>query len=63
MSAAVLIQLVLTILEAVISGLTSSKAAPELIDAAQKALAAVLAVQQTDVTYGQLEAARAKPQW
>lgn len=56
-----IIDLVLSLLSAVIPQLVSNKAAPEVIALIQSAIDSLNKVQNTPVTYSQLEGMRVKP--
>jgi len=63
MGAAALISLVLTILQSVLSAAKVGGVAPEVVGYIEAAVANLLKVQGTDVTYSQLESLRVKTEW
>lgn len=63
MGAGMLISLVLTLLESVLASAKVGGAAPELIANMEAAVASLLAVQGTPVTFAQLEGLRVTTKW
>jgi hypothetical protein len=58
-----IIDLVLTLLSSVLSSATTNKLPGEIIAGVQSAINALTAVQNTPVTFSQLEGLRATPTW
>lgn len=63
MGAATLISLVLTLLQSILSSAKAGGIAPEVLGYIEAAVANLLKVQGSDVTYSQLEGLRVKTQW
>lgn len=63
MSAAALISLALNLLQVVLSSAGIKGLAPEVAANIEAAIASLLAVQGSDVTYQQLEGLRVEPKW
>jgi hypothetical protein len=63
MGAASLISLILTLLQSVLSAAKIGGVAPEVIENIEAALASLLAVQGTPVTFEQLESLRVTTKW
>jgi hypothetical protein len=63
MGAATLISLVLTLLQSILASAKVSGVAPELIANIEAAVASLLAVQGTPVTFAQLEGLRVTTRW
>ena len=58
-----IVQLVLTLLGTLLSGLKANGATQEILKAVEDAIAAVNVVHSTPVTFGQLEGLRADIKW
>lgn len=63
MGAATLISLILTLLQSVLAAAKVGGMAPELIDNIEAAVASLLTVQGTPVTFDQLESLRVTTRW
>jgi len=63
MGAATLISLVLTLLQSILASAKVSGLAPDIIANIEAAVASLLAVQGTPVTYAQLEGLRVTTKW
>ena len=63
MGAASLISLVLTLLQSILAAAKIGGVAPEVISNIEAAVANLLAVQGTPVTYAQLEGLRVETKW
>jgi hypothetical protein len=63
MGATSLISLVLTLLQSILEAAKVGGVAPEVISNVESAIASLLAVQGTSVTYSQLEGLRVTTKW
>lgn len=63
MGAAALLSLVIALLQSILQAAKVGGVAPEIVADIQNAVASLLKVQGTDVTYSQLESLRVKTEW